>query len=71
MLAKGHILFAECAQTMNDIMKNEAEFFYLQSRIQGERMWATQKHRLEKAEAERDEALAKLAAYEAKYGKLD
>ena len=58
MLAQEHILFAECAQTMNDIMKTEEEFLYLQARIQGERMWTTQKHQLERAEAERDEAFS-------------
>ena len=56
MLAKEHILFAECAQTMNDIMKNEAQFFYLQSRIRCERMRATEKAQLAEANAERDEA---------------
>ena len=58
MLAEEKMIFAECAHTMHNILKNQEEYLYLQARIEGERVWAAKEQEVQEAQAERDVAVS-------------
>ena len=70
MLAHEKKIFADCAQTIYDLLQDEEQRLYMQARVDGQLLWQEKERELNEAFAQRDEAFAKLDEKDAEIAQL-